>query len=142
MRRLIRKDYDEAFDQVDLIAGPVTATPAFKIGEKSGDPLAMYLVDLYTVSANLAGVPGIAFPCGFSTSGLPIGLQLQAPPFQEERLLRGAHVPTSDRLAHAAAAALTGSRNTDGHRLGQTDTDSGIVYCQIERRFRIDQSNY
>jgi len=92
VRRLIRKDYDEAFEQVDLIAGPVTATPAFKIGEKSGDPLAMYLVDLYTVSANLAGVPGIAFPCGFTKSGLPIGLQLQSPPFQEERLLRAAHM--------------------------------------------------
>jgi aspartyl-tRNA(Asn)/glutamyl-tRNA(Gln) amidotransferase subunit A len=92
VRRLIRQDYDEAFGQVDLIAGPVTATPAFKIGEKSDDPLAMYLVDLYTVSANLAGVPGIVFPCGFSSGGLPIGLQLQAPPFQEERLLRAAHM--------------------------------------------------
>jgi aspartyl-tRNA(Asn)/glutamyl-tRNA(Gln) amidotransferase subunit A len=92
VRRLIRKDYDEAFEQVDLIVGPVMATPAYKIGEKANDPLAMYLVDLYTVSANLAGVGGIAFPCGFSSGGLPIGLQLQAPPFQEERLLRAAHM--------------------------------------------------
>jgi aspartyl-tRNA(Asn)/glutamyl-tRNA(Gln) amidotransferase subunit A len=92
VRRLIRRDYDEAFSQVDLIVGPVTATTAFKLGEKVDDPLAMYLVDLYTVSANLAGIGGIAFPCGFSSAGLPIGLQLQAPPFEEERLLRAAHM--------------------------------------------------
>jgi aspartyl-tRNA(Asn)/glutamyl-tRNA(Gln) amidotransferase subunit A len=92
VRRLIRNDYDAAFQEVDLIAGPVTATPAFKIGEKSADPLSMYLVDLYTVSANLAGIGGIAFPCGFSSGGLPIGLQLQGAPFQEERLLRAAHM--------------------------------------------------
>jgi aspartyl-tRNA(Asn)/glutamyl-tRNA(Gln) amidotransferase subunit A len=92
VRRLIRQDYDEAFKQVDLIAGPVTSTPAFKIGEKSDDPLAMYLVDLYTVSANLAGIGGIVFPCGFSKANLPIGLQLQGPPLEEERLLRAAHM--------------------------------------------------
>jgi aspartyl-tRNA(Asn)/glutamyl-tRNA(Gln) amidotransferase subunit A len=92
VRRLIRQDYDQAFQQVDLIVGPVTASPAFKLGEKVDDPLAMYLVDLYTVSANLAGIGGIAFPCGFSAGGLPIGLQLQAPPFAEERLLRAAHM--------------------------------------------------
>src|SRR6185295_12714290 len=92
VRRLIRQDYDDAFKQVDLIAGPVTSTPTFKIGEKSDDPLAMYLVDLYTVSANLAGIGGIAFPCGFSKTGLPIGLQLQGPPLEEDRLLRAAHM--------------------------------------------------
>ncbi len=92
VRRLIRQDYDDVFREVDLIAGPVTSTPAFRIGEKSDDPLAMYLVDLYTVSANLAGVGGIAFPCGFSKAGLPIGLQLQAPPMEEDRLLRAAHM--------------------------------------------------
>ena len=67
VRRLIRQDFDAAFEQVDLIAGPVTAEPAFKIGELSSDPLSMYLVDLYTVSANLAGLPGISLPCGFSS---------------------------------------------------------------------------
>jgi aspartyl-tRNA(Asn)/glutamyl-tRNA(Gln) amidotransferase subunit A len=92
VRRLIRGDYDEAFRQVDLIAGPVSTSAAFKIGEKSADPLAMYLIDLYTVSANLAGVPGISLPCGQSESGLPIGLQLQAPPFEEDRLLCAAHM--------------------------------------------------
>ncbi|MCE9537542.1 MAG: aspartyl/glutamyl-tRNA amidotransferase subunit A, partial [Nitrospirae bacterium] len=91
VRRLIRQDYDKAFEQCDLIAGPVTTSPAFKIGEKSDDPLAMYLVDLYTVSANLAGVGGISLPCGFSKSGLPIGLQLQGPPLAEAKLLQAAH---------------------------------------------------
>ncbi|HZZ29795.1 MAG TPA: Asp-tRNA(Asn)/Glu-tRNA(Gln) amidotransferase subunit GatA [Pirellulales bacterium] len=92
VRRLIRQDYDDAFKEVDLIAGPVSSTPAFKIGEKSDDPLAMYLVDLYTVSLNLAGLGGIAFPCGFSSAGLPIGLQLQGPSLEEEKLLRAAHM--------------------------------------------------
>jgi aspartyl-tRNA(Asn)/glutamyl-tRNA(Gln) amidotransferase subunit A len=92
VRRLIRQDFDRAFEEVDLIVGPVTAAPAFKIGEKVDDPLAMYLVDLYTVSANLAGIGGIVFPCGASAEGLPIGLQLQAPPFEEDRLLRAAHM--------------------------------------------------
>jgi aspartyl-tRNA(Asn)/glutamyl-tRNA(Gln) amidotransferase subunit A len=92
VRRLIRQDYDHVFRDVDLIIGPVTSTPAFPIGSKADDPLAMYLVDLYTVSANLAGVGGISLPCGFSRGGLPIGLQLQAPPFEEERLLRAAHM--------------------------------------------------
>jgi aspartyl-tRNA(Asn)/glutamyl-tRNA(Gln) amidotransferase subunit A len=90
VRRLIRQDYLDAFGKVDLIGGPVSATPAFKLGEKTGDPLAMYLVDLYTVSTNLAGVGGISFPCGFTKSGLPIGFQLQAPALAEPLLLRAA----------------------------------------------------
>ncbi|MEN6558867.1 MAG: Asp-tRNA(Asn)/Glu-tRNA(Gln) amidotransferase subunit GatA [Thermoguttaceae bacterium] len=90
VRRLIRQDFDRAFGQVDLLVGPVTPTPAFKLGERIDDPLAMYLFDLYTVSANLAGIAGMSIPCGFSSEGLPIGLQLQAPPLAEECLLRGA----------------------------------------------------
>jgi aspartyl-tRNA(Asn)/glutamyl-tRNA(Gln) amidotransferase subunit A len=90
VRRLIRQDFDRAFAEVDLIAGPVAPAPAYKIGEKIDDPLAMYLFDLYTVSTNLAGIAGISIPCGFSEQGLPIGLHLQSPPFEEERLLRGA----------------------------------------------------
>ena len=77
---------------MDLIAGPITPGPAFKIGEKIDDPLAMYLYDLYTVSTNLAGIGGISIPCGLSREGLPIGLHLQSPPFEEERLLRAAHM--------------------------------------------------
>jgi aspartyl-tRNA(Asn)/glutamyl-tRNA(Gln) amidotransferase subunit A len=92
VRRLIRQDFDRAFGKVDLIAGPITPAPAFRIGEMSDDLLAMYLVDIYTVSANLAGIPGICVPCGISKSGLPIGLQLQAPALEEDRLLRGARM--------------------------------------------------
>lgn len=92
VRRLIRQDYDAAFNEVDVIAGPTVPQPAFKLGEMIDDPLAMYLQDLYTVSANLAGIAGISIPCGIAGGGLPIGLQLQAPPFKEERLLRAARM--------------------------------------------------
>ncbi len=88
VRRLIRQDYDQAFSQVDVLLGPVTPTPAFRIGERIQDPLAMYLFDLFTVGANLAGICGLALPCGFTADGLPIGLQLQGPPFSEPRLLQ------------------------------------------------------
>jgi len=90
VRRLIRGDYDKAFEQVDFLVGPTTPSPAFKIGEKIDDPLSMYLEDLYTVPTNLAGLAGISVPCGFTKSGLPIGLQMQCRPFDEERLLQAA----------------------------------------------------
>ena len=90
VRRLIRDDFDAAFRQVDVIAGPVAPTAAYPLGDKADDPLAMYLGDLYTVSANLAGLAAISIPCGFTAAGLPVGLQLQGPPMQEERLLRAA----------------------------------------------------
>ncbi len=92
VRRLIRQDFDRAFADVDIVAGPVTPTAAFQLGEKTNDPLAMYLSDIYTISANLAGIPGISIPCGFTQAGLPIGLQLLAPPFEEDRLLRTARM--------------------------------------------------
>jgi aspartyl-tRNA(Asn)/glutamyl-tRNA(Gln) amidotransferase subunit A len=92
VRRLIKNDFDQAFAVCDLIAGPTSPTAAFKIGERVDDPLAMYLSDIYTISANLAGIPGISIPCGFTKAGLPIGLQLQAPPFAEEKLLRVARM--------------------------------------------------
>jgi aspartyl-tRNA(Asn)/glutamyl-tRNA(Gln) amidotransferase subunit A len=97
VRRLIRQDYDRAFNEVDLIASPVAPTPAVRIGELSSDPLAMYLSDVYTLSANLAGLPALSLPCGWtpvsdSKRSLPIGLQLTAPPFEEERLLRAARM--------------------------------------------------
>jgi aspartyl-tRNA(Asn)/glutamyl-tRNA(Gln) amidotransferase subunit A len=92
VRRLIRNDFDAAFQTVDVIAGPVTPAPAFKLGELRDDPLAMYLSDVYTISANLAGIPGISLPAGASSTGLPIGLQLLAPPFEEERLFRAARM--------------------------------------------------
>ncbi|GAB6165298.1 Asp-tRNA(Asn)/Glu-tRNA(Gln) amidotransferase subunit GatA [Thermostilla marina] len=90
VRRLIKNDFDAAFADVDLIVGPVTPGPAFKLGDKIDDPLAMYLFDLYTVGTNLAGLPGISVPCGFTSEGLPVGLHLQAPWFREDLLLQGA----------------------------------------------------
>ncbi len=91
VRRRIREDFDKAFESVDVIAGPVAPTAAFRLGEKLDDPLAMYLGDIYTISTNLAGLPGISVPCGFTLEKLPIGLQLQAPALEESRLLRFAH---------------------------------------------------
>jgi aspartyl-tRNA(Asn)/glutamyl-tRNA(Gln) amidotransferase subunit A len=91
VRALIKQDYDRAFESCDLLVCPVSPFPAFEIGEKVADPLQMYLADVYTVMPNLAGIPAISVPCGFSASGLPIGLQLKAPWFQEELLLRTAY---------------------------------------------------
>jgi aspartyl-tRNA(Asn)/glutamyl-tRNA(Gln) amidotransferase subunit A len=88
VRRLIKNDFDEAFAQCDVIIGPTSPTPAFKVGEKTDDPLAMYLADIYTIGANLAGICGLSMPCGFTRSNLPIGLQLLAAPYAEEKLLR------------------------------------------------------
>lgn len=91
VRRMIKNDYDRAFADVDLIVGPTVPTTAFRFNAYDADPVAMYLADIYTVSANLAGVPAISIPCGFDSGGLPVGLQLQAPRFGESKLLRAAH---------------------------------------------------
>jgi aspartyl-tRNA(Asn)/glutamyl-tRNA(Gln) amidotransferase subunit A len=88
VRTLIRRDYDEAFTRVDVVAMPTSPTPAFKIGERVDDPLQMYLADVFTVSANLAGLPAISIPSGFTADGLPIGLQLTGRAFDEATLLR------------------------------------------------------
>ena len=91
VRTLIQGDFEKAFESVDVIAAPVAPTTAFEIGAHSGDPLSMYLEDIYTLPANLAGVPGIAFPVGFDSQGLPIGMQLIGAHFQEQTLLNIAH---------------------------------------------------
>jgi aspartyl-tRNA(Asn)/glutamyl-tRNA(Gln) amidotransferase subunit A len=91
IRSLIISDFNNAFKTCDLIASPVAPTPAFKIGEKVNDPLTMYLTDIFTLSANLAGIPGMSVPCGFSKNGLPIGLQLLGNHFNEEMLLKVAY---------------------------------------------------
>ncbi len=88
VRTLIRRDYDAAFERVDVVAMPTSPIPPFKIGEKSADPLQMYLADVFTVSANLAGLPAVSIPCGFTAGRLPIGLQLTGRPFDEGGLLR------------------------------------------------------
>jgi aspartyl-tRNA(Asn)/glutamyl-tRNA(Gln) amidotransferase subunit A len=90
-RTLIKRDFDEAFKSVDVIATPTTPEVAFKSGEKTDDPLKMYLSDIFTISVNLAGVPGISIPCGFSAAGLPVGLQLIGKHFDEATILRAAY---------------------------------------------------
>jgi aspartyl-tRNA(Asn)/glutamyl-tRNA(Gln) amidotransferase subunit A len=91
VRSLIIEDFNKAFEQCDVILCPVAPTPAFKIGEKVDDPLTMYLTDIFTLSANLAGIPGMSVPCGFSKQGMPIGLQLMAKHFNEEMLIKVAY---------------------------------------------------
>ena len=91
VRTRIREDFDKAFKACDVIVTPTSPTTAFKIGEKTSDPLSMYLSDVYTIPANLAGLPAISIPCGFSSDGLPIGLQILAKPFDEETLFRAAY---------------------------------------------------
>jgi aspartyl-tRNA(Asn)/glutamyl-tRNA(Gln) amidotransferase subunit A len=91
VRTLIRRDYEQAFEHVDVVAMPTSPTPAFRIGERVADPLQMYLADVFTVSANLAGLPAISIPCGFTGDRLPIGLQLTGRMFDETTLLSAAH---------------------------------------------------
>src|SRR5258708_24122739 len=91
VRRLLKEDYDKAFQKVDVIATPTAPNPAFRFGEKTGDPLSMYLEDVFTVSINITGLPGLSVPCGLSKSGLPIGLQLIGKAFDEATLLRTAY---------------------------------------------------
>lgn len=90
VRTRIAEDFSKAFESVDVIASPVAPTSAFKVGEKTDDPLAMYLSDLYTISANLAALPGISLPCGIDSQGMPIGLQLMANRFEDSRVLQAA----------------------------------------------------
>jgi aspartyl-tRNA(Asn)/glutamyl-tRNA(Gln) amidotransferase subunit A len=101
VRTKIREDFDSAFASCDCIITPTAPTPAFKIGEKTDDPIAMYLSDIYTIPANLAGLPAMSIPCGLSTLGLPIGLQIMAKPFDEEMIFR---------------VAYTFEQNTDHHK--------------------------
>ena len=104
VRTLIARDFDEAFVKVDAIVTPTTPTPAFRLGEKIDDPLAMYLADIFTVTASLAGIPGLSVPCGNTKEGLPIGLQVLGKHFDEATVLRVGHV-----VEHAMAASATGN---------------------------------
>jgi aspartyl-tRNA(Asn)/glutamyl-tRNA(Gln) amidotransferase subunit A len=91
LRRLIAKDFAEAFTRCDLVMGPTTPGTAFAIGAKSADPVQMYLNDIFTIAANLAGLPGMSIPCGFDAAGLPVGLQIIGNYFAEARMLGAAH---------------------------------------------------
>ena len=91
VRTLIKQDFEKAFEKVDVIISPTSPTPPFRIGEKSNDPLAMYLSDIFTITLNLAGLPGISIPCGKNSENMPIGMQLMTNHFQEALLLSVAH---------------------------------------------------
>jgi aspartyl-tRNA(Asn)/glutamyl-tRNA(Gln) amidotransferase subunit A len=106
VRTLIKRDFETAFETVDLIAAPVAPTTAFRIGEHGDNPLSMYLEDIFTLPANLAGVPGIAFPVGFDAAGLPIGMQLMGPHFREELLFQVAHAYQQVTGYHASRPKL------------------------------------
>ncbi|HKB57299.1 MAG TPA: Asp-tRNA(Asn)/Glu-tRNA(Gln) amidotransferase subunit GatA [Lacunisphaera sp.] len=107
VRTLIRNEFVRVFRDCDALLSPTTPTAAFKLGEKSADPLAMYLNDIYTISVNLAGLPGISIPCGFTGAGLPIGLQLIGQPFQEAGLLAIAHAYEQAHDHHTKHPALS-----------------------------------
>ena len=106
VRTLLRRDYERAFERADVVAMPASPTPAFRLGEKTADPLQMYLTDIFTVSANLAGLPGISVPCGFAGGRLPVGLQLTGRMFDEETMLRVADAYERMTSWHKEAPAI------------------------------------
>ncbi|HKF30283.1 MAG TPA: amidase family protein, partial [Candidatus Binataceae bacterium] len=101
VRTLIRRDFERAFENCDVIVTPVAPTTAFRLGEKMSDPLTMYLSDIFTISVNLAGLPGLSMPCGYDASSLPIGMQIIGPQFSEEMVLR-----VGDTLERSGVATL------------------------------------
>jgi len=111
VRTLIRRDFDRAFERCDLLIGPTSPSVAFRLGEKTDDPIAMYLSDVCTIPVNLAGLPGMSIPCGFSSDGLPIGLQLVGKPLGEETLLRAAYAFEQSTDFHKRRAHAIESRN-------------------------------
>jgi aspartyl-tRNA(Asn)/glutamyl-tRNA(Gln) amidotransferase subunit A len=115
VRTLIKRDFETAFEAVDMIAAPVAPTTAFRLGEHRDDPLAMYLEDVFTLPANLAGVPGLAFPVGFDGHGLPVGIQLMGRHFEEEALFRAAHAYQQVTDWHQRMPTLQ-----DGHKATNT----------------------
>jgi len=107
VRTKIKEDFDKAFKKFDCIITPTSPTAAFKLGEKLNDPLSMYLSDIFTIPANLSGIPGISIPCGFTKSGLPIGLQILTKPFDEETLFRTAYTFEQNTDHHQKKPILT-----------------------------------
>lgn len=97
VRTLIRGDFEDAFKKCDALLTPVSPTPAYRLGEKTGDPLQMYLGDIFTVTANLAGICGMSVPCGLTKNNLPIGLQIIGPAFKEENIIRAGYAFESKR---------------------------------------------
>ncbi|ELK44392.1 Asp-tRNA(Asn)/Glu-tRNA(Gln) amidotransferase subunit GatA [Halobacillus sp. ACCC02827] len=110
VRTLIKNDFEKVFEEYDVIVGPTTPTPAFKVGDKVDDPMTMYANDILTIPVNLAGVPGISIPCGFSSEGLPIGLQIIGKHFDESTVYRAAHAFEQATEFHKQRPSLGGAR--------------------------------
>src|SRR5699024_9165413 len=108
VRTLIKQDFEKVFENYDVIIGPTTPTKAFKFGEKTDDPLTMYMNDALTIPVNLGGVPGISVPCGFSEDGLPFGLQIIGKHFDESTVYRAAHAYEKETDHHTKRPALGG----------------------------------
>jgi len=106
IRTLIRMDFQKVFETCDALVTPVAPTTAFRLGEKTADPLTMYLSDIFTISVNLAGLPALALPCGFDAAGLPIGLQVIGRPFEEAAVLRIGHAYEQATTWHTRGAPL------------------------------------
>jgi aspartyl-tRNA(Asn)/glutamyl-tRNA(Gln) amidotransferase subunit A len=106
VRTLIRRDFEQAFTQCDVILTPATPTAAFRLGEKTADPLKMYLNDIFTVTANLAGICGVSVPCGFTRENLPVGLQILGPAFGESRMLQAAYAYEQSTPWHLRSAPV------------------------------------
>jgi aspartyl-tRNA(Asn)/glutamyl-tRNA(Gln) amidotransferase subunit A len=106
LRTLFRQDFQQAFSQCAAIVAPVAPVPAFRLGERLDDPLQMYLADIFTIPVNLAGLPAMSVPCGFSPQGLPIGLQIMAPPFGEETIFQVASAFEAATDFHTRKPAL------------------------------------
>jgi aspartyl-tRNA(Asn)/glutamyl-tRNA(Gln) amidotransferase subunit A len=113
VRSRIRRDFDEAFEKVDAVVCPTSPTVAFRLGERTEDPLGMYLSDVYTISANLAAIPAISVPCGEGEDGLPVGLQIIAPAFEEERLFSIARAYEAASASERAASRSRASPWTE-----------------------------
>ncbi len=119
MRTLIKRDFDEAWNKVDVVLTPTTPSPAFAFGEKSGDPLAMYLEDIFTVTVNMAGLPGMSVPAGLSSEGTPLGLQLIGKPFDEATLFRVGQAIEDAAGRFTVLGPVVDRRGTSGRRQDQ-----------------------
>ena len=138
VRTLIKRDFEQAFEQVDLVLTPATPSPAFRIGDKMDDPIAMWLNDVFTVTGNLAGLPGISVPAGLSAEGLPLGLQLIGRPFDEATVLRAADVLERAADVHGQAAlpgrgggAMSEARRNDHLIQGATGPWEVVVGLEV-----------
>ena len=129
VRTLIRRDFEKAFESCDVVMAPVAPTTAFKLGEKTDDPLTMYLSDIFTISVNLAGLPGMSMPCGYDDKGLPIGLQIIGAPFSEETMFR-----VGDAYEKLGAFKPAGTENMNLENTKRLSASRSTRICRPNRR--------